>query len=284
MAFKIWNGANADAGSFSPNGVPANNDEVSCPQGQSATKTDTGGALKDKDFNLFKTHRLFTGDVGASGAPLQFAADLLVHEGSGGCFIECNDVAASLTMDEVRLRGANAGVAMELGTNATNLGDYKLITVDRGILTIKASLVFAANPIVTVGSMGNVGGDATLIIADMAAVVLADLIQTGGKATTHNIITNLAIHAGLHIKDINKAVNVDVFGGTLQYDHIAAAGDVVLITVHAGGTLDFMQSVVTTAGGVRRTIDKVIAKPGSNVFFDEATIITTFDDQRTGAR
>ncbi len=286
MAYRLFQGANWEAASFAPASIPVDGDEVVIPEGISHNKTDTGspGLANDTNLALLKTHRGFSGDFGSSGAPIQTAADLVIHEGSGAFYYECNDIGTpNFTTDEVRIQAANSGVIVVLGTDSgATLGDFTKIVVNRGHLTLKSGIKFSGTPKVIVGSIGNIANDATLIIA-AGAPTLGELLQQGGLATTHNVVTDLRIHAGIHFKESAAATNVDLVGGTLVYNHGAAAGDVVLIEVHAGATLDFMRSAVTVGAGVRRVIDKVIAHPGSRVLYDpETTTITTFEDYRTG--
>ena len=279
MAYRLFNGTNWIAASFNPASLPVLNDEVVVPEGITHNKTDLLGNFNGIDLNLFKTHRDFSGDVGASGAPLQGAADLVIHEGGGAFYFECS---TALTTDEVRIQARNSGVVVELSSAGT--GDFTKIVVNRANVTLPSGIIFAGSPKVIVGSVNNVLEDAILTIA-AGAPTLAELLQQGGRTTLHNKITDLRIRAGNCVKESAAATNVDLLGGTLFYNHAAAAGDVSLIEVHAGATLDFMQSVVTTGAGVRRTIDKVIAYPGANVLYDpETTTITVFEDYRTGLR
>ena len=288
MADILFQGADWLAASMSSGSLPASNDSIFVPQGITHNKTDTGdNANPDLDFDLFKTHRLFLGAIGASGAPLMFAADLIIHEGGGPFYFRCTaDGTPNLTTDEVRIRATNSGVIVVLGSDpgAGGVADFKKILVSRGNCTIESNIVFASSPKVVVGSMGNVLGDATLTIA-AGAPTLATLVQTGGLSTLHNVVTNLRITNGTCFKETAAATNVELLGGTLVYNHKASSGDVVSIEVHAGATLDLMQSVVVDldeSPDARRTIDQVIAHPGSNVLYDETTIITDFVDMRTG--
>lgn len=279
MAYRLFQGADWIAAGFNPASLPVANDEVVVPEGITHNKTDLSANFSGIDLNLLKTHRDFSGDFGASGAPLEGAADLIVHEGGGGFYFVCS---TALTTDEVRIQARNNGVVAEL--DSTGTGDYTKIIVNRGIVTLPTSIIFAGSPKVVVGSVDNILEDARLIVA-AGAPTLAELLQMGGRTTLHNVVTDLRISAGTCVKESAAATNVDLLGGTLVYNHAAASGDVALIEVHAGATLDFMRSVVTTGAGVRRTIDKVIAYPGANVLYDpETTAITVFEDYRTGLR
>lgn len=287
MADIVFQGADWLAASMSSGVLPASNDSLFVPQGLTHNKTDTlGNANPDIDLDLFKTHRDFSGDVGALGTPLMFATDLLIHEGSGALYFRCTaDGVPNLTIDEVRIRAANSGVVVVLGSDpaAAGVADYTKIIVSRGHTTLEGNIVFSGSPKVIVGSMGDVLGDATLIIA-ADAPTLATLLQEGGTSTLHNVVTNLDIHAGTCFKETAAATNVNVHGGTLVYNHASVDADNVVIEVHAGATLDFMRSVAVDAatGAIRRTVDQVIAHPRSIVLYDETTVITDFVDMRTG--
>lgn len=282
MAYKLFNGNDWLAASFAPTTLPASNDTVICPESVTGNKTDASGNAHDIDLDLLETHPGFRGDFGASGAPIKTAADLVVHKGSGAFYYECTDDGATgLTTDEVRIEAANAGVVVVLSTDASaTKGDYKDIIINRGTVTFDASIVFAASPLVKIGSIGNAGSDANLTIVS-GAPTLATLEQVGGLSTLHNVITDLRIVAGICFKETAKAVNITIFGGTCVYNHAAASGDVVLVEVHAGGTFDMMRKAVE-ASGVKSTIDKVIAHPGSRVLYDtNMHTITDFVDLRT---
>ncbi len=283
----IFQGADWLAASMSNVTLPASGDSVFVPQGLSHNKTDTlGNANPDIDLALFKTHRGFSGDVGALGTPLMFATGLLIHEGSGALYFRCTaDGTPNLTTDEVRIRAANSGVVVVLGSDpaAAGVADFTKIIVSRGHTTLESNIVYAGSPVVIVGSMGNVLGDATLIIA-AGGPTLATLRQEGGTTRLHSVVTNLDIIAGTCFKETAAATNSQVHGGTLVFNYASVDADNVVIEVHAGATLDFMQSVAVDAatGAIRRTVDQVIAHPGSNVFYDETTVITDFVDMRTG--
>ena len=264
MAYKLFNGNDWVDASFAPTNVPIANDTVVCPASVTGNKTDTTAKFNDIDLDLLWIHPGFRGDFGATGAPLQGAADLVVHQGSGAFYYECTDNGTNgLTTDEVRIEAANAGVVTVLSTDASATeGFYKTIIANRGNVTLDGSLVWAAAPIVKVGSIGNVLGDVNLTIAS-SALTLAELEQAGGLTTLHNVITNLRISAGVCFKETAKAVNVTIFGGTLVYNHTAVAGDDTIIEVHAGATLDLMQNAVS------KVIDKVTMYPGSTLLYDK---------------
>ena len=264
MAYKLFNGNDWVDASFAPTNVPIANDTVVCPASVTGNKTDTTAKFNDIDLDLLWIHPGFRGDFGATGAPLQGAADLVVHQGSGKFYYECTDNGtAGLTTDEVRIEAANPGVVTVLSTDASATdGFYKTIIATRGNVTLDGSLVWAASPIVKVGSIGNVLGDVNLTIAS-SALTLAELEQAGGLTTLHNVITNLRISAGVCFKETSKAVNVTIFGGTLVYNHTAVAGDDTIIEVHAGATLELMQNAVS------KVIDKVTMYPGSTLLYDK---------------
>lgn len=277
MAYKLFNGDTWEAASFSPTGLPAVNDKVVIPASVTGNKTDNNDNFNDIDLDLLWIHPGFRGDFGATGAPLQGAADLIVHQGSGAFHFEGTDNGtAALTVDEVRIAAANAGVVTVLSTDATaSKGDFLTIIATRGNVTLDGSIIFATSPIVKIGSIGNVLGDVNLTIAS-GAPTLADFEQAGGASTLHNIVTNLRLSAGVCTKETTKAVNIVLFGGTLVYNHEAVAGDDTIIEVHAGATLDLMQNAVS------KVIDKVTAYPGAEVLYDkDLHDIQDFVDLRT---
>ncbi len=274
---KLFNGDTWEAASFSPTGLPAVNGKVICPASVTGNKTDASENFNDIDLDLLLTHPGFRGDFGASGAPLQGAADLVKHLGSGAFYFECTDNgAAGLTTDEVLIEAANAGVVTVLSTDATAVdGFYGTIIANRGNVTLDGSLKWAASPIVKVGSVSNVLGDVNLTIA-FSALTLAKMEQDGGETHLHSIVTEFWMSAGVCFKEDTKMPTAHLSGGTLVYNDAAVAGEVLLIEVKAGATLDLMQN------SVEKVLDKVVAHPGSHVLYEPKWhTITDFVDHRT---
>ena len=278
MAYKLFNGDTWENASFAPTNIPVSNDQVVCPASVSGNKTDGSDNFNDVDLDLLYLHPGFRGDFGAEGAPLQGAADLIIHKGSGAFYFECTDSGApNITTDEIRFECANSGVVSVIGTDsAATLGDFLRIVVNRGKVTLAGNIVFAGSAIVKVGSIDNVLGDVNLTIA-ASAPTLPDLDQAGGLTTLHNVVTNLRISACTCFKETAKAVNIEIFGGTLIYNHAASGSDVTLVEVHSGGTLDLMRNAV------EKVIVKTIAHPGSTILYDPALHTINLTDLRTDA-
>ena len=275
--YKIFTGNDWVNASFDPVNIPVDTDLVVIPHDVTGNKTDTTPNADNVDLGLLQTHPGFRGDFGASGAPIQTAADLVVHQGSGAFYYECTDDGApNLSTDEVRIEAANASTIAVLSTDAAaTLGDFQTIIVSRGNLTLDASIAFHASAIVKVASMGNVASDATLTIA-AGAPTLPTLRQSGGTSIVHNVVTAFTMKAGTCFKWTAKVTNAIIQGGTFVYNHAALDADNTTIEVEAGGTLDLMQNAV------KKVIDKVIAHHGSNVLYDKNMhTITDFDDRRT---
>jgi len=277
MAYKLYNGNDWVDASFDPVNIPVSDDEVVIPHDVTGNKTDGADAAHELDLDLLMTHPGFTGDFGSSGAPIKSAADLIVHQGSGGFYFECTDDGSpNLTTDEVRIEAANNSVIAILGTDAAaTLGDFATIVVARGNLTLDSSIVFTGAGLVKVTSIDNVGTDAILTIA-AGAPTLPTLRQEGGTSTIHNVVTAFSMTAGTCLKWTAKVTSAIIHGGTFVYNHTALDADNTTIEVHAGATLDLMQNAV------QKVIDKVIAHQGSEVLYDKNMhTITDFDDRRT---
>ena len=174
------------------------------------------------------------------------------------------------------MMAANPGVVAVLTSDSpTNQGDFARIVCNRGILTLGASIKFTSTPIVTIGFIDDLLGDANLTIA-AGAPVLATLQQNGGRSELHNEITNLRIAAGTCTKESAKAVNIEVAeGATLIYNHAASGTDVTLCEVHGGGTLDLMQN------SVEKVFVKTIAHPGAIIRYDPSLHTIVLTDLRT---
>lgn len=263
--------------SFSPSGLPVSTDKVICPANVSANRTDTVGNAHDIDLALLATHPLFHGQFGSLAAPIKSCADLIEIFGDGDFFFEATDDNASgLTVDDVLIAAANAGVQVVLTSDSPTINaDYSRINAQRGRVTLGASIKFASTPIVTVGFVEDLLGDVHLTIA-AGAPTLATLQQNGGRTELHNVITNLRIAAGTCVKDSAKAVNIEVLeGATLIYNHAASGTDVTLCEVHGGATLDLMQ----TSG--EKVFVKTIAHPGAIIRYDTNLHTIVLTDYRT---
>ena len=228
-----------------------------------STVTDASGAASTVDLDLLQTHPLFAGSFGTSGSPIVSAADLVQVYGPGGFYFECTANGLAWKTDRVEIAPADIGAPIELGSESGDAGDYVDIYALRGKILLKGNTQFDAAGRVIVGSI-RTDSDVRLQIAS-GADDLATLDVRSGTVEALNVVTNLRQAGGTVIKDDAKAVNVELFGGTLFYDHAAVSGDGTTIRVHRGATLHLWRNAV------QKIIPNVILLPGSIIVFSPHT-------------
>lgn len=239
-------------GNWSSAAIPVTNDTASIPKSMGNNITDAGGDAKAIDLDALHTHPGFVGKFGDTSVPIQTAADLVHAMGPGGFYFECHKSGSNFVTDEVRIECALASSIVQIGSDVASAGDITRIHALRGNVTLTGNIMFTdSGGIVVVGSIRGPDDVSLKIVA--AADTLPDFIQTSGKTFVDNVVTRMLIAGGVCVKDVNKAVTIDVFaGGTLIYNHDAVGGEVVLCRVHSGGTLDLNQN------GVLKVFDATI--------------------------
>lgn len=247
-------------GNWSTGNIPIVNSPAIVPAGDTDV-TDASGDAEGIDLDLLLTHPAYLGRFGSSGSPIRTCADLVHVMGAGPFYFEAD--GAALTVDEIRVEAANAGVSVEIGSNTADKGSILYVHISRGNTQIAGSTKFSASAHVVLSSMGS-RADASLRISHGTDTTLADLLQTAGESFIGNIVTRLAVAGGTCTKAQQKAGIIDVFGGgELIYDHAAVAADVTMCRVHTDGILDLTQNglfkvfdlVVVFRGGVLKKND-----------------------------
>lgn len=251
---------------------PVTDDKAIVPASMGNNITDAGGDAKAIDLDVLLTHAGYSAAFGASGAPIQTAADLVHVMGSGPFYFEAHKSGSNFITDEVRIECALASALVEIGSDAASLGDITRVHANRGNVTIKGGTQFSAAGLVVVSKIDG-EGDVSLKLVSTADT-LADFIQTAGKSFIDNIVTRMLIGGGECVKDVNKAVTIDVLpGGRLIYQHGASGGDVIMCRVHTDSVLDLTQN------GLLKTLDTVIRYRGGKVEKNDSLhTITTFID------
>ena len=252
-------GAWGTAGNWSSAAIPVTDDKAIIPASMGNNITDAGGDAKAIDLDAFLTHAGFVAAVGASGAPIQTAADLVHIMGSGPFYFEAHKSGSNFVTDEIRIECALASALVEIGSDAASAGDVTRIHANRGNVTLKGGLQFSDSGGLVVVSKIDGEGDVSLKLVS-SADTLPDFIQTAGKSFIDNIVTRMLIGGGECVKDVNKAVTIDVLpGGRLIYQHGASGGDVIMCRVHTDAVLDLTQN------GLLKTLDTVIRYRGGIV-------------------
>ena len=223
------------AGDWNPAAVPITDDEAFFGEDSPAmTGTmDQGGV----DLDLLYLHRLFRYNLGASGAPLKIAADLLVMKGAGALYYECSAGGAGLKTDLARIACENKDTVVQLGSETGDAGDFDNIEILRGNVLCAANIAFGASCELQTGHMGNVVGDVALTIAEDADT-LPVLTVRGGTVVSNGPVTLAKLYAGITTQDKAAMTAAHVYNGaTLIYNHTAGT-----ITVWPGGVLDISQT------------------------------------------
>lgn len=247
---------------WDPVNVPITDDDVFIPDtlGSSITGTmDQGGV----DLDSLYTHGKFLYDVGASGAPLILAADLITLKSPGNFFFECSKHAGALKTDLVRIMCANRDAIVELGSETGDAGDFDNIIAMRGNILLKANILFGAAAVLKVHYIDNVLGDVRLRIAS-GADTLPGLEQRGGLVVSDRAMTLAHVHAGELIQGTQPITTCHIYGGRVVWNDETIGGDGVAITVWPGAVLDLMQNTVY------KTISTVNRYPGSIVHTDSS--------------
>lgn len=240
MAVKIWVSTDGDwsnANSWSPAAVPVHNtDSAYFPAGSQSV---TSG-LAQSTVNLLgiETDADYTGDIGASGGPLQITSDIIYHRGSGTLYHE--DLKDGMTNNEstdvivINSTGNSTNAAVLSGTS-TDI----LLVYNGGITcstTTVSKFMTAFDPRLGMPAVSTIAMNTNPAMS----IILHGNVTFGppsGFATTDQIIL-----LGGNV-DGNTLAMGDLFqfGGTFEppvpvtiTDGIALYNDIIL----AGGILD----------------------------------------------
>jgi hypothetical protein len=270
MALCYATGSDWDA-DWTPS-VPVDNDSAFIPETLASSIT-SGMDQGDIDLDLLYTHQGFLRDVGASGAPLLIAADLIDLRSPGGFYFACDANSAAQKTDEIRIAAAHRDAIIEIDSNAADAGDIDAIIALRGNILLKGNIQFGASCVLQVGYVETRLADVRLKIAT-GADTLPTLDQRGGKIISDGAITAAAVHAGELTQDTAAITTLEIYGGgKVIYNHSAAT----TVKVYEGGILDLMQT------SEQKAITTLWRYPGSVVHMDDSlhTVTTTYDLRNT---
>jgi len=248
-------------GNWSDNAVPVTGDTAIVPESLNVAVDaglDQGGV--DLAALILESDKA----VGLTGTPLKIAATLIVIRGGGNFFFSCDKNAGSgFKTDEIRIQCKNPAQIVEINSNAADAGDIDKIIALRGKVIIKGDTVFGASAIVEAGFIENLNSDLDLTIEDNGGT-LATLEQNGGLVSVANILTNGRLVAGTLIKKTQKGVNLDIYGGTCNYEHAVVTGDGVTVKLKGHATLD-----MTTTSDVKVGTNLWLF-PGGRFLFEDS--------------
>lgn len=260
--------------------VPTAGDTVIIPSTLAADVTDAGAAADGIDFAVFVVHKGYQYSLGTAGSPIQLAAALIELYSAGPCYLECDlGGGAALDINEAIIALARPDVVCQLGSHTGDAGEWDLINILRGAVTITATMNFNAAGIVRVGFVKNIIEDVTLTISS-STETLATLEQNGGTTYIGNVVTTLRVNNGTCWKTENHATSTYIGpGGIVNWEDETEDADNASVWVLPGGFLDLM----TTARP--KYLDLVQVYPGGDIRYSP-TLHTfgTFKDWRRGMK
>lgn len=218
MAIKYWwgylPGSEEDysvANNWSPNGVPAANDDVVIPAGSADIQYGLDQTAVELD--TFEVHDGYSGTIGRPGAYLQIeSAEWVNLRGAGDIYLDISQG----TCDEVVLKRAVGGA-----------GEYHIIGQDVLATTCVRGRVFAA-----MGTSGDITITHTTDFAgDSFFTMLSGAVESvnAHAGTTHLVSGSSGVIGG----------TTNIYDGTIIIDGAFAAGGVDGIRVWGAGTLDY---------------------------------------------
>jgi len=241
------------AENWSSGAIPVSTDDTVVPNTLAANVTMSGDESAVA-LDLLHVHRGFTNTFGTSASPLQFSSEFTKVFGSSGFYMEGTDV----TSEEIRLQMPANNTPVELGN--ADAGDFTRIICNRGLVTLKANILFSAAGMVEVGWMTDRNGDVRVVLA-AGADTLPNLRMNGGRMTSDAIITLAHLCAGTLTQDTAAITTVYVYDGARL--ELNGSGTVATtVVVYGGGTLDLLQTAL------QKTVTTLYLFPGAKVIWD----------------
>lgn len=228
----VWNGSVSSlftvAANWTPANVPTQDEDIFVP---ASTPSIDATGIVDEQYGIIHVARGYTGDLGASGTPLESGFTDIRMNGSGK-FWHRNDTK---TTNRIIVNAPGNSDAMNTTGTITTV-----VVVLRGTMTLAGDA--GVLPLLEVGFMDNRATDARVVLAAGAnAVTRAD--QWGGAITSTRTITELNQHAGECIQNVGYAITTGNIGGRLDYRSNTTLGTLRLF---GGGVGDFTKERKST--------------------------------------
>lgn len=194
--------------------------------------------------------------IGTLANPLTMSAKMIIMEGKSGFHFACEDGGGADKVDECRIVAANPNVPISLTSAGGTPGDWDLIMIDRGKVSIGAAMQWGTCRL----EVGKVNGPKDAIV-DIATNtdVLADLVMTSGEVTSSTVMTTANIAGGIFRQFDAAVTTVDVHDGGVFIYKNATASTITTLRIHAGGVADFTQGFGET------TITTCFLHPGGTL-------------------
>ncbi len=265
------------AGDWSPS-RPVDGDTAIVPRTNDNNIVMGAGDDGGVDLGAFDIHHLFKHRVGSSPTPIAVGgAGLITVYGSTGFYFEADhDDVANKTIDQCVIQMPTNTTPVELGSRASVGGVDALwaeLMLNRGFVTLKSNMLFAAGAIVRVNSFSRPDSDVKLVIAS-GGPTLPNLRINGGRVENNSVATDTELSGGVLVQDLAAAANLYIQGGWCDYNHTSAT----LIEVMAGGTLDLLKNAKI------KTITTLWTHPGSTLIYDPRLHTFTTDNNLGGTR
>ena len=248
------------AANFSGGVLPADGDTIIFDAG--STKPCTNSMDRDGDstgagLNLgaLIVEDGFAFDLGASGGPLQIAADIVILRGSGRVWLKASQGSGSAQLDDVVV-ACPRGTAIVLSDDATQV--ITRLAILGGDVTLAASMLAIDNleiigdprlppPVVTIGTSGT---------AIVRMYVGAGTVECDRAVTTYE-------QDGGNVNQKTGAFsNTTINAGTLKYPSTSTMAG--RTTVKAGATLDLSEMRALTVTALYQQPGGIVLKPVDN--------------------
>jgi hypothetical protein len=249
MALARWLGVDANwnnTSNWSTGAAPTSSDSVYFPAGSQSVTTNMDQTL----VNLLglETAPDYTGDIGASGAPLRVTCDKVVHRGTGTIYYTDENSGGNTENTDVIIVNTPGNLTNSFVLTANGAADdaIDVLIVHAGKVTTSATAV--TDIFVTIDPTG------PLSTASVSSSTDSSIwhINHGNITFTASVgaLGKLHIKGGNVSGVITSVLDVTMTGGRLTFDNTAAVvGDQVNGRIElSGGVLDIRNSPVTGFG------------------------------------
>lgn len=262
----LWTGATSNnfnvASNWTPAKVPVTTDSLvfahtsnSCTAGMSTSALFT--------FPRVEVHPTFTGDLGSSGDPLQFATCTdLYYQGTGTNFY-FGASGNSTTRAHIDSTGGSE-------TSCVLHGTISRLTINRGKVTITSGATL--NSAIHVGQAGAAANDSTKLTITTATTTSAVLNVHSGIVNTSSSFADVNIDGGELTLAGASAITAKlaIFGGVVWWD---STGTITLLEAKGGRFDASRKGLGFDDAGILATVQRILS---DSYFYGDA--IGNFDN------
>ena len=239
----------------------------------------TGLSQAGIDLDYLQVNAAFLGAIGASGTPLQIAADVVNFMGSGEFNYESHNNGASLKTDVMNIKAASGGVIVRIGSVSGAAGEVDKINIGRGNVTL--TTVTGCDEL-NVGYVSNPASDVTLNVNSTCGTIARGSFKAGSifnnAAMTAAYVSGTArfAHGSLSTSPGALSYLNASDSAYVQYD---MAGTIALLVVGGNAVVDF------TKTGFAKVVTELVLLDRAVVISDLNTTLPTgqlYHDLRDG--